>query len=476
MAVKAAIKSARPPIEKFFFAQVPISSYSKTRFAVVDHPPGNKFEPALKGVKPIFYGNNGNLVLKPGDYVIPVMTYCMNSNGSSPDGHQYALSRLTGPMADVIREINSKALPRFSPHDVQILSWSIQNGLSYDEMTPESHRIIDEIVPEHKEKLKRSFMERFAETWNRTADKSQGLIPSFDNATDEFLKEFGEAGQTIVKIREFRRLIKSVGNDYPRLSELIQRPGRSPDASIPWSKISDSIYARFVTKGHFQSIGQIQIRVLSQNLGRGIDSVTEPGAEIDLSSWVADPMSNSIQPLSFSALYGVTGVLVVPELVTNPVLMGILLGAVLASQPIDWSAFYKMSELAWEAKVPEIDRMIDQGTLALHKAHDELEKPARELGVIDRKTKNISESEKGPSRNYKKPGGEEALKKDFDKFPGDVTSPEPGIDMKILPNGSRIVKRPQSVDNEQPTLEIQPPKTGNKIDDGRRIKVRYSKE
>lgn len=96
--------------------------------------------------------------------------------------------------------------------------------------------------------------------------------------------------------------------------------------------------------------------------------------------------------------------------------------------------------------------------------------------MIDRKTKNITGNEKQPSRNYQKPGGEEALKKDFDKFPGEVSSPEPGIDVKTLPNGSKVIKRPVNENSTYPTLEIQPGRTGNKVDDGRRIKVRYVQE
>jgi hypothetical protein len=47
--------------------------------------------------------------------------------------------------------------------------------------------------------------------------------------------------------------------------------------------------------------------------------------------------------------------------------------------------------------------------------------------------------------------------------------------MKTLPNGSKVIKRPPDKNGEV-TLEIQPPKTGNKVDDRRRIKIRYPNE
>jgi hypothetical protein len=35
-------------------------------------------------------------MLPPGDYTIPVMTYCMKHSGVSPDAHLYTLSKLEG--------------------------------------------------------------------------------------------------------------------------------------------------------------------------------------------------------------------------------------------------------------------------------------------------------------------------------------------------------------------------------------------
>ncbi len=478
IAVQTAIKLAKPSLEKIFFAQSPILSASQDQFTLADRPPGGEFKAQTD--KSIIYDSTGNLELFPGDYIIPVMTYCMKSNGSSPDGHPYTLSRLAGTMALVIREINLKALPKFSPRDVQILSWSIQNGLKYDEMTSESRRIVDDAIPDLKPQLKRSFFEKFAQEWNLVADKSHGLIPSFENVTDEFLEELGDVGTAIIQIRDFRRLIKTAGNDYSRLSQLIHLPGHSAETqgvSTAWSKISENIYARFITKGHFQEVGEFQVRILPATFARKVNSVNTASVKVDISSLVADPRSNSIQPLSFSPLYGYAGVLVAPELAANPILLGVLLGVVLASQPVDWNAFHDVGQLGKEMKNSSIRRLLDQGIITLHKAHDELEKPARDLGVIDRKTKKTNKNEKSLTREYEKSGGKKALEKDFDQFPGDATPSEPGVEVKILPNGSKVVKRPiVSENNKAPTLEIQPQKLGNKNDDGRRIKIRYPTE
>lgn len=68
----------------------------------------------------------------------------------------------------------------------------------------------------------------------------------------------------------------------------------------------------------------------------------------------------------------------------------------------------------------------------------------------------------------------EQLGRDFDKIPGEVSRREPNVELKVLPNGDRVVKRPiGNTEDKAPTLEIQPADTGNKAEGRRRIKVRY---
>lgn len=93
------------------------------------------------------------MLLAPGDYVMPVMTYCMKQSGESQNRHIYSLSKLREKRAHIIRELNLKAAPTFSFEDIQIVSWSLQAGLAYNEMTQKSQDIIDEIIPEFKSQL-----------------------------------------------------------------------------------------------------------------------------------------------------------------------------------------------------------------------------------------------------------------------------------------------------------------------------------
>lgn len=96
---------------------------------------------------------------------------------------------------------------------------------------------------------------------------------------------------------------------------------------------------------------------------------------------------SGIQPLSFSPVYGFGGVLVIPALADTPVLASAVLGAVLAAEVIDWSAFQKLSQMLHDMKDREVQKKIAEGIQALNKIHDKLEKPLREKGIIDKKTK-----------------------------------------------------------------------------------------
>jgi hypothetical protein len=474
LAAKAALHAAQPALEKIFFAEAPILPASQSRFPLVNQLPGkNSFNPFPYQKNSISYAPDGTLLLSPGDYLIPVMTYCMKVSGSSPNGHAYALALLQGTRATIIREINMRATPRFSPNGVQILSWSLQAGLSYDEMTDQSRHIIDTVTPERKNEIKESFLQHFENGWNRISENSNGLIPSFEDTSDDLLSETGEVGTDIVEIRNFRRSLREAGNDYLTLRSLIDlKTNFQPESQKPtWSQISDRVYARFVTRGHFQELGQIQIRVLPPLQKRNPSSTIVSKITIDLSSWLADPRNLSIQPLSFSTVVGSQGVLLIPELADAPLLAAAALGAILASEMIDWDAFHDLSQLLTNATDARVRQLIQEGNTALQEAHDELEKPAREAGVIDKSAKDTTEDRNNSTRQYDKPGGIEALQKDFDKFPEETRIADDGTEYKDLPKGNRIVKRLRDKNGPRPVLEIQPQKgNGTNI----RIKVRYT--
>lgn len=461
----------QPPMKKILLEEAPISLPERSRFSISDHLPGLPFKPNLSAR--INFDVSGNLVLTPGDYLIPVMTYCMSSSGSSPEAHSYFLSQMQGSRARIIRDLNLRALPQFSYKDVQILSWSLQNGLKYDELTKESQKIVDHVLSEYKEVLKYSFFEQLEKKWNEVAGRSGGAIPDLSEASGELLNKMGDVGKTIAEIRNFRNQLKTVGNNYEALSSRIIQIKRSQKniKKTPWSRISENVYARFITTGHYQELGQIQIRVLDQSALRNPTSEVYK-VSLDLLSWIADPNKSDIQPLTFSPVYGFGGVLVIPALADVPILAAAVLGAVLAAEAVDWNAFQKLSQILQNVNNRKVQKKIAEGIQALNKIHDKLEKPLREKGIIDKKTKRTPGRDSDSVREYENPGGQEALDKDFEKLNGPPKKVD-DVDVKQIEKDIKAVKRPASKKGQDPTLEMQPEKTGDRFDDSIRVKVRY---
>jgi hypothetical protein len=460
-AKRAALVAARPLLEKIFNAEAPIAPSNRELFPIVQKLPGKPFEARR------YFGNrlnfsNGTVELPPGDYVIPVMSYCMKSSGSSPSAHRYLLGKISGRAAGIIGDLNAKALSKFDPKDVQVVSWSIQNGVPFDEMSDESKKIIDAVIPEHRKELEKSFFRVFSEKWDGIADK-MGLS-RFDEVTDQTLGALGDLGQEIRAIKEFRRTLRESEGNYDSLRALISLPGVSgtpgTESATPWSQLSQNIYARFLTSGHYLDVGELQIRVVVSK--RSPQASKNEATKIDISSLIADPGTGGIQPLSFSVLSGILAVEALPAS-ASPALIAAVIAAVLAEKYVDWDAFSKAVEKFGNS----VKDLIQKGLRALSKEHDNLEKPIRDTGILDGAT---LEKGGGRRRIYSKQGGQDALNRDFEKSPGRIIPSDSDVRIKESPNGDRVVARNRSTDGA-PTLEVQPKDVGkgNRI----RVEVRY---
>lgn len=478
----AALKAAQPSLEKVFLAEAPISPPSRSQYPTIEKLPGAPFNPELRRDS-LSFDSSGNLLLESGDYSFPVMTYCMRSWSSSPAGHSYVLASLQGKRSKIIREISAKALENYSPQEIQFLSWNLQAGLSYGELTQKSKAILDSIDPSFKNDLKESFVDKIEQQWNSIASKSAGLIPDFYNASNELLDELGEIGKTIENLRDFRDDIRNgVGFDELRNRIYTTTHPDTKATATSWSKISDGVYARFITEKGFLSIGQIQVRVLPIFTKRNPSSHIVKKQTLDLHSLIADPRDLGIQPLTFSLILWPRGMAGAAVLVEPPVITAALLATILAAQYVNWDSFLKLRDLIGTPSDSRVKKIIEDGNRALNEELDKLEKPLRDLKVVDRKTKNTSSS-KGPqakTREYTKNGGEKELQKDFDKIPGKASKASDGVEKKNLPNGETAIKRPKELGKtegqektQEPTLEIQPSVDANGERPKFRVKVRY---
>lgn len=414
-------------------------------------------------------------MLPPGDYIIPVMTYCMNHSGSSPDAHSYTLSKLEGSRSQIIRELNLMAPLKFNVEDIQITSWSIQAGLSFEEMTKISQNVVDQILPKYKEELKDSYLKVAERKWNTLASSSRGIIPDFNEASNQLIENLGPVGIKINEYSKFKNELSEIGHNYQELSRMIETSNESlqtKKGETSWSLISPNVYARFVTDGHFNQIGFLQIKLIQDTQQRKINSTNGERVLVDIGSWIANPNNKNIQPLSFSMFLNSQGVWAVPILIESPFAAGLVLAAIIAAEKINWDSFFDLYDYLKDSKSKEIQNEIRNGLQALQEAHDELEKELKEVKVISGKSKNTTTNEKNETREYEKKGGDKELEEDFDKLPGTRIKSPDGTEYKILSDDSKAVKRIR--DGEKPpTLEIQPLKDSSKFFHKLRIKVRY---
>lgn len=472
-----ALDLVKKEFDKIISLHSPIVISPGDRFQFQEDDKNNPFNPRASFKKKIFYNIDGKIFLPPGDYVIPVMTYCMNSSGSSPDKFNYILAQFSGERALIIRTLNSRALRQFSPWDIQILSWSIQNGLVFEELNSKSKEIINSVIPEFKDQLSESILSKVQNKWDDLAFSSQGVVPSFDQASDEVLKSLGKTGVKILEMVNFRNKLKYIGDDTSRLKTLISTIDEwknDKNEINSWSKYSDQILVRFKTSGHYQEIGQLQVRILSNKNKRSINSISEDYEILDISNLIADPMNLSIQPLTFSLILGAGGVILVPlEIISAPELIAAMLATVLADKIINWDSFFLLKDKLNKKSDDKIKELIKNGNLVLQKAHDQLEKPLRDYGILDKKSKNSSVAEKKKVREYTKSGGNEELIKDFEKIQGEeLKSKDNKVRTKVLPKGIKVVMRPKSISSEIPTIEVQPTEESSLSYD-LRVKVRY---
>ncbi len=294
----------------------PIASSSEALFPTVSQLPGRAFNPQPMPptlMSQIRRSADGSVTLSPGDYRIPVNVFCMKVSAHSPAGHRYLLAPLKGKSADIITALNARSAGTSIPHSqLQVLSWNLQAGMKYEELTPELRTIVDQLLPDYKSRLSQSFYERIESTWSNLSGTIPGL-PSMNSAVGRL----GKVGQTIVTLRQTRETLMRYGNSFESLSRTFVLPGQAntPGSSVntPWSQISPQVYARLVTQGTYADPGELQVRVVNAGsiglqLGQRVASTSLAGTlnlaavpiKVPLAGLVGDPQDTSVQPLSMS--------------------------------------------------------------------------------------------------------------------------------------------------------------------------------
>jgi hypothetical protein len=265
-----AINAASKQLTPWVHANQPILLDWNAVFPITGTLPGAPFAPISDAGKlaqirqtlqtQLAHSSTGVINLPVGDYAIQVRSYCT-------DIHRHAGSRalLMGPLkgarATLLAAMYARASGRNLPFsNVQSLSWAMQAGLRYDQLSPQSRQLFDELIPDFRAQAAGNFAEQAQDEWNTLSRTIPGL-PSMDSA----IGSLGETGQTILTIRDAQSAIIANANNYDALSRILAppNPGDSDQAGYPppWSQVADGVYERVVTPGHFGATSELDIRV-----------------------------------------------------------------------------------------------------------------------------------------------------------------------------------------------------------------------
>ncbi|MEG5006144.1 hypothetical protein QUB17_21210 [Microcoleus sp. B5-C4] len=242
--IAASLKDAYPTVSE---SELPRGSFAASTANL------QAFYEALKG-------GGLTIALPPGDYSVPVHVFCMKHSAHAPGSSEtFLLAPLKGKQIKPIGTLNSRFVSaNIDRNTIQGLSWAIQAGTKYEELSAEQKEIVDRLIPELKGQLSQSFWEK-VESISRQVPGAPTL--------DSVIAKLGPAGELLRTYQQARTAIQQNGDNYSALERLLLLPGSAPndgDSKYPrgiWSKISDRIYARLLPTG-LGSPGSLDIRVL----------------------------------------------------------------------------------------------------------------------------------------------------------------------------------------------------------------------
>lgn len=169
-------------------------------------------------------------------------------------GHTYYLGPLEGTRAPALIALRSRAPAahvQFWP--LQHTIWQIEGGLAYNDMTPESRTLIDQLIPEYRNQLRENFVRSMQKACGRgiLGKVSPGLCTDINILMAQY--------------QQTQATLKRYENNYQALAQQIVHvmPGQyaNPGPAY-WSRLNPRVYAR-VTGGHiWQEASTLEVRVL----------------------------------------------------------------------------------------------------------------------------------------------------------------------------------------------------------------------
>ena len=284
--IEQGINSAiKDQLRSFLSGEIPITGTEHKLYPSVLELPGDRFAPNtlyLSALKP-------SQVIPSGDYEIPVHFYCTKVYTLNGAGNRFRLAKLEGRLSNALSNLYQRASLNNVPiQDVQVLSWSIQSGVSYDNLSRESKNLVDRLIPDYRQELNGSFTDQTIQFWNTLAAITP--LPSLDETLNQ-LGDVGSFARTLFRARE--EIIRSNFN-YQNLANnfVLRQDFNLPGGveSTPWSQINDRVYLRFIAPSGALKDGVAQVRIVGNS--QNTTPITSGTLLNDISQSVGIPEQN----------------------------------------------------------------------------------------------------------------------------------------------------------------------------------------
>ena len=230
--------------------------------------------------------------LAPGDYILPVTAYCTQySVHRAGQGTAYKLAPVEGTQADAISTLLWRGtLAGRSPQELQATNWAIQAGVTYSAMPKPYQALIDQLIPDYRDRLKGNMLEVVESTYRDITVDPRKYVQAYLREhykanvplmmlpkiavpappLDVVLAKIGPPGLMLLDAKKQSTIFLTAYTSKERGEQvLFEGQGEclpaEPAAEGPWTvRVPGTAYMRFIVQGgNMQGNNLMQIRIVS---------------------------------------------------------------------------------------------------------------------------------------------------------------------------------------------------------------------
>lgn len=253
--------AAKDKLRSLLADEIPISGSDHKFYPSVATLSGKPFTPQTLYLTDL----SPNTPIPAGDYEIPVHFYCTGIYSFNGRGNRFALAQLKGRMADALSALYARTSydSSTSINDIQTLAWAMQSGMAYNELSAPHKALVDRYIPEYRDSMQRSFVDRLTGISNQVSRLSGGRVPDITKVLNT-LGPVGDVAQSLLRARE--QILRTNYSHQPLAQEFAPQKNFSLEGGVektPWSQVQENVYMRSIAPNGAMHDGTVQVRILN---------------------------------------------------------------------------------------------------------------------------------------------------------------------------------------------------------------------